>query len=90
MGTTIPLAEVKAKLQAQGYDSLHFPGECACDLSDLAPCGSCECEDDEDFINGCEGGYKHIDPTRPDFWVISVHKEPPSQELFDELHAYSG
>lgn len=90
METTITLAEVKAKLQGDGYSGLYYPGECACCVDDLAPCGSVECDGEEDYINNCEGGYKHVDPTRPDFWVISANKEPPSQGLFDELHATSG
>ena len=34
-----------------GYDGLYEPGECACIVDDLAPCGS-EC-----FIN-CRAGYR--------------------------------
>lgn len=84
------LAEIRARLIAEGYDGLHFPGECACSVDDIAPCGSCAQDDGEEFINDCEPGYKHIDPTRPDFWVISVHKEPPSQGRFDELYGRAG
>ena len=86
METNITLEEVKEKLLANGYTGLYFPGECACGLEDLAPCGSCEREDGEDYINDCEPGYKHIDPTRPDFWVISASKEPPPQDVFDRLY----
>lgn len=90
METTITLAEVKAKLQVEGYDALYYPGECACSVDDLAPCGYCDREEGEDYINGCKGGYKHQDPTRPDFWVVSIFHTPPTQDLFDELHAMSG
>ena len=85
METSIKLEEVKAKLKAGGYGGLYFPGECACDIDDLAPCGECQHEEDEEFINDCEAGYKHVDPKRPDFWVISANKEPPTQDRFDEV-----
>lgn len=85
MTTKITLEEVKAKLQSEGYTALFFPGECACQIDDLATCGVCEREDGEDWINDCEAGYKHTDPTRPNFWVASASKEPPDQERFDDL-----
>lgn len=85
MEATITLEELKAKLKDGGYSGLYYPGECACGIDDLAPCGECQQEDGEDFINGCDAGYKHTDPKRPDFWVISANKEPPSQDRFDEL-----
>ena len=41
----------KEKLKAAGYDGLYYPGECACELDNLFPCG----EGGED----CLPGYKH-------------------------------
>lgn len=81
---------IKAKLIAEGYGGLYYPGECACDISELAACGNCEQQEGEDYINDCEPGHKHFDPTRPDFWVISANKEPPPQERFDALFAEFG
>lgn len=81
--TTISLEEVRAQLQMDGFTGLLFDGECGCTIDDLAPCGSCIKEDGEDYINGCDGGYKHQDPTRQDFWIISSRKAPPNQETFD-------
>lgn len=40
----------KQYLVANGYDGLYNPGECCCEVSDLAPCGE---------IGGeCRAGYK--------------------------------
>lgn len=56
-------------LQLHGYDGLFYPGECACLLDDLMPCGG-------DSIPHCEPGYRtecpeecgehdfHIAPTK--------------------------
>lgn len=84
--SVISLEAVKEQLRADGYTGLYFDGECACELDDLAPCGECQHEEGEPYINGCDGGYKHQDPTRSDFWVISFHKEPPTQEQFDRSY----
>lgn len=83
---TIILKEVKEKLEAGGYDGLYFPGECACTTDDLAPCGECQRDDDDEFINGCAPGHKHIDPQDPNFHVISASKEQP-HESWEELRA---
>lgn len=40
---------VRECLKANGYDGLYVAGECACQLSDLAPCGE---RDD-----ACKPGY---------------------------------
>lgn len=80
------LTGVRERLVAEGYDGLMFPGECACCMDDLAPCGMTECDDGEDWINGCDAGYKHTDPKRPEFWVISFSKQPPTQQRFDEWY----
>ncbi len=81
------LKTIKIKLESEGYGGLHCEGECACDLEYLAPCGSAEKEgEDDNWINGCQPGYKHIDPRRTsDDWVISVSKEPPTPEVFDRV-----
>jgi len=42
---------VAAHLKQCGYDGLFCPGECACQIDDLAPCES------SSFIT-CEPGYK--------------------------------
>ena len=41
---------VQEYLKEHGYDGLHSPYDCACEVDDLAPC----CGDMED----CEPGYK--------------------------------
>lgn len=82
------IASTGEKLKANGFDGLYSDGgECACDLSDLAPCG--ETEDGGDFINGCHGGYKHLDP-RPEHarygdWVISKKKEPLTDDEWENI-----
>lgn len=83
------IASTRDKLKAQGFDGLFYDGACACDLDDLAPCGNCGLEDLEDFINGCEGGYKHFDP-RPEHavhadWAIWRKKEAPTAEQWENL-----
>lgn len=85
---TISLAEVRQKLLAEGFTGLIYPGECACGLDDLAPCGECQKEEGEEYINGCDGAYKHVDP-RSDHrdWVISTSKEPPTPAEFDRAFA---
>jgi hypothetical protein len=42
---------VKKFLEVCGYDGLYDPGECACLVDDLFPCGMCN-------SNGCLPGYK--------------------------------
>lgn len=89
METTITLDAIREKLKAGGYDGLLYPGECACELKDLAPCGECQQQDGEDYINGCDPGYKHLDP-RPEHqrygdFIISVKKIPPTDEEWDNI-----
>lgn len=88
MDDTEILKKVKAQLEADGYSGLYYPGECACCTDALAPCGECKREDGEDWINDCEAGYKHVDP-RSKFgdWIISVSKEPPTPDEFDNAFA---
>jgi len=76
MDKTIEMIE--AKLIDDGFDGLYVPGECACAVGDLAPCG--EFEETGDYINGCEGGYKHIDPKNAHNFCVSAKKEPPNEQ----------
>lgn len=77
------LSEIKIKLESEGKSGLYYPGECACTTDDLAPCGECECEPGEDYINDCQGGYKHSDPKDPEQWVVGPNKEPPSEDEWE-------
>ena len=80
--------QMTEKLKAEGYGGLMCAGECACGLDDLMPCGSFEREDDEDYVNGCDSGWRHDDPeSTTGFFVISMHKEPPSAETWNEYRA---
>lgn len=54
---------IKEFLIKEGYDGLFYPGECACKIDDLCPCGSncLDCEpgylqnkDECDFPEDCE------------------------------------
>ncbi len=57
-------------LKANEFDGLYSPGECACEINDIMPCGG------EGFMS-CEAGYKgpcppecgdcdfHIGPEKP-------------------------
>ena len=82
----VKLEGVKARLIAEGYGGLYCEGDCACGLDALAHCGELSQDEDEEWINGCEAAYRHEDPKRSGVWVISLEKEPPSQETFDKLH----
>lgn len=76
---------VRKRLEDGGYTGLYYPGECACVLGDLAPCGSEE-PDDWGWINGCTPGHRHSDPSgRTAEWVVSSHTTPPSQDEFDRF-----
>jgi hypothetical protein len=81
------LKTIKIKLEAEGYGGLYCAGECACAIDDyLAPCGMAERKDEDEWINGCQPGYKYVDPRRSvDDWVISASKEPPTPEVFDRV-----
>lgn len=83
----IPIADLREKLQASGCTGLYYPGECACTIDDLAPCGQQEQEDGDDWINGCEPGFKHDDP-RPGHagdWMVSRTPEPPTLEQWERM-----
>lgn len=92
------IADVRQRLEEQWFGGLYNnDGHCGCCIDDLAPCGECQVEiedcgadgpEAEEWINGCEAGYKHIDP-RSKFvdLVISARKEPPTPEEFDAAFA---
>lgn len=82
---------IRDKLEAQGFSGLYCEGECGCGIDDMAPCGECSRENGEEWINGCEPGYKHVDPrSAAGDWVISPRKEPPTPEQFDRAFAACG
>ena len=69
-------------LDENGYDGLYVSGTCACDLSDLAPCG-------EGPSSDCKPGYKHFDP-RPEHkkcgdWAIFSSKDEPDFDDWDHV-----
>jgi hypothetical protein len=75
---TSEIATLNMRLKAGGFDGLYTPGECACECSELAPCGDVVL-DESGWINGCQPGYKHLDP-RPGHveagdWAIFGRKE---------------
>jgi len=55
---------VKKYLEENGYDGLYYPGECACENDDLAPCG-------ED-ISKCDAGYFTADR---EFYIGPIKQE---------------
>ena len=77
---------VAAHLKRYGYDGLFCPGECACQIDDLAPC------DSSSFIT-CEPGYKvpcknsaqcecgHDEPRAGECWRIQ--REKPTEGVAD-------
>ena len=80
--------ELRAQLEAARFTGLYVPGECACELQHLAPCGLMERVPGEPFVNGCRGGYCHPDPRRSSgsSWVVWDKPQPPTDEewaLFD-------
>jgi len=82
------LKTIKIKLEFEGYGGLYCDGQCGCEVDDLAPCGMAEKIDGDEWINGCQPGYKHVDPRSPHGdWIISGKKEPPTAEKFDEVFA---
>ena len=79
------LARIAVKLEAGGFTGLYAPGCCACELGDLAPCGSVE-EHDDGWINGCRPGHKHVDPRSGEF-MLTASKDTPTAAAFDECFA---
>lgn len=82
----VVLQETITKLAAAGFSGLYRDGECGCTVDDLAPCGDAHKDEGEEWINGCDAGYKHTDPRCGDF-VVSQSKEPPTAEEFDAAFA---
>lgn len=87
------IADVRQRLEAQGFSGLYSPdAPCGCVIDDLAPCGECHVEHDdqeaEEWLNGCEAGYKHIDErSSTSEWIVSSSKDHPSPEEFDSVFA---
>lgn len=48
-------------LKENGYDGIYSPGECACKIGDLMPCGTDASE--------CEPGYQHPGDEDADFYI---------------------
>lgn len=71
---------IKTALMDEGYSGLYYDGECAGGVDDFAPCGECQVEEGELGINGCEPGYKFLDPSNPDLWVVKGSNKPPTEE----------
>ena len=71
----------RLKLLREGYTGVYSPdAECACELSDFAPCGN-----EWDVIKDCKPGYRH-DSTGGDWdFFVSSSKEPPSQTEPDDV-----
>ena len=92
MQTKISLDDVKAKLKGHGYGGLYCPGECGCTLDDLAPCGECTQEDNEDYINGCDPGYVFYkqDSSALNFWMVRGTNQEPSREEWVQLERQIG
>ena len=83
----IALPDPRASLIAGGFSGIVAPGECGCRLDDLKPCGALywDCDKKTGIPNGCQPGYAHTDPSGKTIdWLVSIKKEPPSQEVFDE------
>lgn len=87
MNRIVILQEVRDRLKSGGFTGLYYPGECACTLDDLAPCGECQRDEGEEFINDCEPGHSHIDPEDPTFDIVSAGKEPPTTEQWIDQRA---
>ena len=78
----IRLKPVIEKLSAKGYTGLYCPGECACEICEIAPCG--KVDEIGEYINGCLPGYKHVDP-RSEFgdFIVTDSTETPDEDTFD-------
>lgn len=63
---------IQSYLKQHGFDGLFSPGECACLLEDLAPCGA-------EGIAECVAGYKHPGDDEYDFYVKSEKVEEGKQ-----------
>lgn len=54
-------------LKANKFDGLFSPGECACKLDDLAPCGEIHGDCEAGYLSDCDCGDHdwHIGPAKP-------------------------
>lgn len=80
--------KIKVKLIEEGYGGLYYDGECACEVDDLAPCGECDQSSGDAYINGCDPGYKHVDPKNEKEWAIGSNKEPPTDEAWERIRSH--
>lgn len=64
------IKEIIAKhLTDNGFDGLVYPGECGCEVDDIAPCG--------EYCLDCEPGYKIRDKSGEfDFLITTVKPKP--------------
>jgi hypothetical protein len=69
MDNDVDIRLLQEKLIKSGFSGLYVPGECACELSDLAPCG-----EDPSL---CEFGYKHINPDDKEEFMVSGNRDEP-------------
>lgn len=60
----------KKRMKDGGYTGLFYPGECACGIEDLAPCGYGPA--------GCEMGYKFSLPGDEFDFIVKKDNVPPS------------
>ncbi|HMW48797.1 MAG TPA: hypothetical protein PKC70_10900 [Cellvibrionaceae bacterium] len=77
------IEKIRVKLIEEGFDGLYMEGVfggCACHVDDLAPCGECQKERGEDYINGCEPGHKFSHPDDPSLWVVKSKNIAPTAE----------
>ena len=77
--TKMPIEVLQQHLIKAGYSGLYYPGECACEINDLAPCG-------EDYSE-CEYGHKHTNPGDESDWCVSNKVEPPTPEQWAEMES---
>jgi hypothetical protein len=47
------------------------------------PCFAYERDKKTGIPLGCQPGHAHINPSGGSEWIVSIHKEPPTQEQFD-------
>jgi len=64
MANSYSIADIVTKfLEDNGYDGLYLPGECACKLDDLFPCGQVDL--------WCQRGYLQEGDDEFDFYIGS-------------------
>lgn len=77
-----PDEESKIKIIAkQGYTGFYYPGECACTMKDVAPCG-------EDPAQ-CEPGYAFFDPEKPEDFIVRGVNQEPTEEEWEKIMPWS-